>query len=81
MKKNAIAFCLMLALISGACSSDDRKARDIFETAAFEEKQFNRDHAMELYEEIILNYPDSQVASQAEDCLRRLRNNGAETHE
>jgi outer membrane protein assembly factor BamD (BamD/ComL family) len=44
------------------CGEDPRQ---IFETARFEEQQQNRAHAQELYEQLILQYPDSEFAEKA----------------
>ncbi len=50
-----VAFCLMLL----GCSD---KAKDLFETAAFEEAQSNYPHAKQLYEELVQLYPSSREA-------------------
>jgi outer membrane protein assembly factor BamD (BamD/ComL family) len=60
-------FCLALA----ACSAD--KGKEQFDTAQFEEKQHNRDHAIQLYEEIVRKYPDSPYAAQARQRLAALK--------
>ena len=66
---------VVLAVITGilffSCSAE-KKAEDIFEVAAFEEVQFNVDHARELYEEILKKYPDTETAVRAEQALERL---------
>lgn len=54
-----------------ACSSNN--AQGIFETAEFEELQNNREHAMQLYEEIIKKYPEGEYAAKAEARLDELR--------
>jgi outer membrane protein assembly factor BamD (BamD/ComL family) len=51
------ALCLMLL----GCS-DSSKAKDLFETAAFEENQGNLPHAKELYEELVRLYPSTKEA-------------------
>lgn len=38
------------------------KAKDLFETAAFEEAQSNYPHAKQLYEELVQLYPSSREA-------------------
>lgn len=60
-----IVCCLLLV----ACSDP---AKDKFETARFEEQQFNRAHAVQLYQEVVRDYPDSPYAKQAEERLRLL---------
>ena len=48
------------------------KAKEMYETAQFEEKQFNKSHATELYRQIVQKYPDSPYASQAKSRLAEL---------
>jgi outer membrane protein assembly factor BamD (BamD/ComL family) len=48
------------------------KAKDLYETAELEEKQFNKPHATELYRQIVEQYPSSPYASQAKDRLAEL---------
>lgn len=43
------------------------------ETAKFEEKQTNREHAVKLYEEIVAKYPGTSVAKEAETRLKALK--------
>ena len=59
----AIVFCVALA----ACSGD--KAKELLETAEFEERQHNIAHAKQLYEELVRLYPSSP---QAETARMRL---------
>ncbi len=59
-----------MALILAACSAD--KSKELFETAQFEEKQNNREHARQLYQEIVTKYPKSPLAKQAEERLAAL---------
>ena len=65
----AIAFALAVA----GCS--DKKAREKYETAQFEELQKNYVHAKELYQEIIKKYPESEYAKEASQRLKALKNN------
>ena len=59
----AVAFCIVLA----SCSGD--KAKELLETAEFEERQQNVPHAKQLYEDLIRLYPNSP---QAETARKRL---------
>ncbi len=61
---------LCIVLIMAACSAD--KSKELFETAQFEEKQNNREHARQLYQEIVTKYPQSPLAKQAEERLAAL---------
>lgn len=60
------ALCLMLA----ACSGD--KAEELLNTAQFEERQMNRPHAKQLYEEILRTYPSSKAAETARLRLNEM---------
>lgn len=66
--KLILAILLTLVFVAG-CSSD-KKAAELLETARFEEKQNNREHAVKLYNEIIRKYPDSLAASAAQARLQ-----------
>lgn len=61
------AFCVMLL----ACS-DNSKAKELFETAAFEENQGNLPHAKQLYQELVNLYPSTKVAEIARARLEDL---------
>uniref|UniRef100_C6E0P9 Lipoprotein n=1 Tax=Geobacter sp. (strain M21) TaxID=443144 RepID=C6E0P9_GEOSM len=69
MKKIVLLMMLVLAL-AAACSSD--KSKELFETAQFEEKQNNKEHAKKLYQEIVDKYPDSPLAKQAQERVAAL---------
>jgi hypothetical protein len=49
-----LAACMLLLLVG--CGD---KAKDLYDTAQLEEKQFNKPHAMKLYPQIVKEYPDS----------------------
>lgn len=65
-----LLYLLCLALLLAGCGD---KAKDLFETAQFEEKQFNPEHAGQLYQEILNKYPDSPYAAQARARLAELK--------
>jgi outer membrane protein assembly factor BamD (BamD/ComL family) len=62
---------LALALVLAACSGN--KASELYETAKFEELQNNREHAVQLYEQIIAEYPSSDYAVQAKDRINAIK--------
>ncbi len=62
---------LLIALLLCGCSGN--KAAELFETAKFEELQNNRQHAIELYEEIVKKYPESDQAKKAKERLTQLK--------
>lgn len=61
---------LAMILVLAACSID--KSKELMETAQFEEKQNNKEHARKLYQEIVTKYPKSPLAKQAEERLAAL---------
>lgn len=62
---------VLLALVLGGCNGE-QKAAELFETAEFEERQFNREHARELYSEIVEKHPDTEWAGKARARLQAL---------
>ena len=67
MRRVFLAGCVIVLL--AGCGD---KAKDIYETAQFEEKQFNRPHATQLYRQIVEQHPDSPYASRAKTRLDEL---------
>ena len=67
MRKIFLVGCF--AVLLAGCSD---KAKEMYETAQFEEKQFNKPHATKLYRQIVEKYPDSPYASQAKTRLTEL---------
>ena len=67
MRRVCVACCLV-ALLAGCAD----KAKDLYDTAQLEEKQFNKPHATKLYRQIIEQYPNSPYASQAKNRLAEL---------
>ena len=68
--KRLVLLAMVLMGLLGACSGD--KSKELFETAQFEEKQNNREHARQLYQEIVTKYPESPAAKQAQERLGAL---------
>lgn len=71
MKRLILIFIIAVVVTLSGCSGN--KASELFETAKFEELQNNKEHAMQLYEEIIKKYPDSEQAKIAKDRLSALK--------
>ena len=61
----AVAFCVLVAACGGG-------AKEMLETAQFEELQRNTKHARELYREILTKHPDSPEATKAKERLAAL---------
>jgi outer membrane protein assembly factor BamD (BamD/ComL family) len=70
MKRLMVLGLVLIALLGG-CSSD--KSNELLETARFEEKQNNNEHARKLYQEIVEKYPESPAAKQAQERLNALQ--------
>lgn len=71
MKKYFMLAAALLLLTINACSADN--GRQQLETAQFEEKQSNREHAIKLYEEVVSKYPGSANAKTAQERLIVLK--------
>jgi TolA-binding protein len=71
MKRTILVFMMAFALAFSGCS--EKKAKELFETAQFEELQKNQVHAKQLYEEIINEYPKTDYAKKAEERLSVLK--------
>ena len=70
MKRVAAWMIPSLLLVLTACGPD--QAAQLLETAQFEERQTNKAHARELYEEILRHFPDSPAAKTARTRLTEL---------
>ncbi len=68
--RNMAGAALLLSLVLGGCSGD--KAKELLETAEFEERQMNVPHAKQLYEEVIRLYPSSPQAQSVRERLAKL---------
>lgn len=68
----AVRMLLVTALLAAAgCAGE--KGKEQLETARFEEKQHNLEHAVKLYEEIVTKYPGTPAAVEAEKRLAELK--------
>jgi len=73
MKKLFVLAFSLLMLSLTACSAENGTQQ--LETARFEEKQNNKEHAIKLYEEVVSKYPDSANAKTARERLAVLKGN------
>ncbi len=64
------SLCVFLLFLTLACTGD--KAKEMLETAEFEERQMNLPHAKQLYEDVIRLYPSSKEADTARARLAVL---------
>jgi len=62
-----LAGCLILLILG--CGDN---AKDLYDTAQLEEKQFNKPHATKLYRQIVEEYSNSPYANQAKTRLAEL---------
>ena len=72
MRAVCYAAILFLAMLTG-CSSGDKLAAELLDTARFEEKQNNIAHAAKLYEEILKKHPSSAAAKDAAVRLGEIK--------
>lgn len=71
MKKFVLILLALCCTTLAACSGDGGKQQ--LETAQFEEKQNNREHAVKLYEEVVSKHPGSPNAKIAQERLNALK--------
>lgn len=69
--RRILLLCVLVMLAASGCTGD--KGKELFETARFEEKQHNLEHAEKLYREIIEKHPGSDYAKMAEQRLAELK--------
>ena len=62
---------VILAGSIGCASAEDR-AGELYDTAQFEEKQTNFEHATHLYREILVDYPETSWADEARERLEAI---------
>ena len=65
-----LMLCALCCVLLLSCSGD--KAKEMLETAEFEERQMNLPHAKQLYEDVIRLYPTSTEATTARAHLAAL---------
>lgn len=70
MKNLILILFLILSFSIAGCAGE--KAKELFETAQFEELQNNPKHASELYEEIVSRFPESEYAERARDRISKI---------
>ena len=66
-----LMLCTLCCILLLSCSGD--KAKELLETAEFEERQMNLPHAKQMYEDVIRLYPTSQEAATARTRLASLK--------
>jgi len=71
MKKYILILLAVCCTGLAGCSGDQGKQQ--LETAQFEEKQNNREHAIKLYEEVVSKYPGSPNAGVAQERLNAFK--------
>jgi TolA-binding protein len=71
MMTTRLMLCAFSCILLLSCSGD--KAKELIETAEFEERQMNLPHAKQLYEDVIRLYPTSKEAEKAQARLAALK--------
>jgi len=63
---------LTMILVTALSACSDNGGQQLFDTAKLEELQDNREHARQLYQEIIDYYPQTEYARKAKERLSAL---------
>lgn len=71
MKKMILILLAVCCTSLSACSGDGGKQQ--LETAQFEEKQNNKEHALKLYEEVVSKHAGTPSAKIAKERLNALK--------
>ena len=71
MKRCIVVSTMVFVTVMAGCTGD--KGKELFETAQFEEKQHNEEHARKLYEEIVKKYPGTEFAQKASERLQVIK--------
>ena len=71
MKRCIVLFTMVCVTVMAGCTGD--KGKELFDTAQFEEKQHNEEHARKLYEEIVKKYPGTEFAQKASERLQAIK--------
>jgi outer membrane protein assembly factor BamD (BamD/ComL family) len=64
---------LMLTWMLCVVACGGPNAEELLDTARLEERQNNPAHAIELYQQIVTHYPDSEPAKTARERLQALQ--------
>ena len=70
MSVTRFLLCTLYCSLLLGCSGD--QAKELLETAEFEERQMNLPHAKQLYDDVIRLYPSSKQAEIARARLAQL---------
>jgi outer membrane protein assembly factor BamD (BamD/ComL family) len=70
MERTILIIMMVCMAALGGCTGD--KGKQLYDTAQFEEKQRNNEHARQLYEELVKKYPGTEFAAKAGERLRTL---------
>jgi outer membrane protein assembly factor BamD (BamD/ComL family) len=70
MLRRWLVIGMLGAAVASGCTGE--KGKEVFDTAQFEEKQGNREHAAKLYNEIVQKYPGSELARKASARLAEI---------
>ena len=64
---------VMVLFFAGMAACSRGNPQQLLETAQFEEKQHNKEHAVQLYQEILTRYGNSPEAATAAERLKTLK--------
>ncbi len=70
MRRAVVGIAIGMFITVQGCWGNN--AQEMLDTAKFEELQQNRQHARELYQQILADYPNSAAAHEAAERMRAL---------
>ena len=73
MRLFILIWMIVMAIATVGCSGNG--AQQLFDTAKLEELQDNPDHARQLYQQVIDEYPGTECAKKAKARLTELKEN------
>jgi len=71
MNITILIFIMVCMAALAGCAGE--KGKELYDTAQFEEKQHNNEHARQLYEEIVKKYPGTKYATKATERLQAIK--------
>ncbi len=84
MRLLKIAVVLLIGITASigfmACADAEHKARELYDLAQFEEKQFNCEHALVIYNDIKEDYPATNMSQKAQQSIDRLKKSNECSH-
>ncbi len=67
-----VGILLVLIALLWGCPGPEGKSQELYKLAQFEEQQNNLQHAKELYEQILTEYPETSFSTKAKARLKEI---------